>query len=208
MGSFSSRPKALCPNLEKSRASSAVKFCISEMSAPATKDFSPAPLKIRALLAARSSFKIDSSRVPSVSSLSRTLEFKALSFSGRTATINAAQPGLVRHRLVALQIHCHQVITGLENALVGYLVETDSQLVLVGRDSQIPVVTVVVLFENQTGGLNRRIHLKVIYPTSVYWPPEFTRLPDPSQWDQREAGSSRLQPKRVEVRLRIPPPAD
>src|SRR5208282_3186850 len=83
MGSFSSRPKTLCPSLEKSRASSGVKPCISAMSAPATKDFSPAPLKIRALLAARSSFKIDSSRVPSVSSLPRTLEFKALSLSGR-----------------------------------------------------------------------------------------------------------------------------
>ena len=71
--------------IPKALASGAVKLIISEISAPATNDFSPAPVKITTLMSSLPSISVSTS----VSS-SNVSEFRALSAFGllivRTAT--------------------------------------------------------------------------------------------------------------------------
>jgi hypothetical protein len=55
----------------------------------------------------------------------------------------------------------------LREARVANLVETDSQLFRVDRDSEVTVVCVVILFEQQTAHLYCRILLEIVDPDSI-----------------------------------------
>ena len=86
IGNFSSFRNTSFPFFPKASPSAFVRELISAMSAPATKDFSPAPVRIKARISSRSTASRTSSSSPS------TALFKALSAFGREIVIRPICP--------------------------------------------------------------------------------------------------------------------
>src|SRR5215470_14923270 len=69
---------------------------------------------------------------------------------------------LVRHHLVFGQINRHLVEPRLRDAVLPDEVKSDSQLLLVNADAQIPITAIVVLLQDQTLCVDRRLPIEIM----------------------------------------------